>query len=515
MRLSVVLTRAQCGIEAPLVRVEAHLAGGLPSVSMVGLPETTVRESKDRVRSALATSRFEFPVGRVTLNLSPADLPKEGGRYDLPIAIGILAASGQLPAASIASREFLAELALSGELRPVRGILPAAIAAAKAGHELIVAPENADEAALPPGARVIAARHLLDVHRHLCADTVGGNTVGGDAVLPRHPAPSPATHRQRASAPDLADVRGQPLARRALEIAAAGGHSLLLIGPPGSGKSMLAARLPGILPPLDPSETLEAAAVRSLRGPVPASLLAGERSFRAPHHSSSAVALVGGGGIPRPGEVSLAHHGVLFLDELPEFDRRTLEMLREPLESGVIHLSRAARQTSFPAQVQLVAAMNPCPCGWLGDPARGCGYSCERAERYRARVSGPLLDRIDLHVEVPPVPAATLAQDRAGEDSETVRERVVRARERQTRRQGCANARLDGARLSEFVALSGEDRAFIAGALDRLRLSARATDRVLRVARTLADLACEERVERHALLEALSYRALDRAVAPA
>lgn len=503
MRLSVVMTRAQCGIDAPAVRVEAHLAGGLPSVSMVGLPETAVRESKDRVRSALATSRFDFPVGRVTLNLSPADLPKEGGRYDLPIAVGILAASGQLPAASLDYREFIAELALSGELRPVRGILPAAIAAAKAGHELIVAPENADEAALPPGARVIAARHLLDVHRHLA----------GDTVLPWQSTPSRETSAPRA--PDLADVRGQPLARRALEIAAAGGHSLLLIGPPGSGKSMLAARLPGILPPLDPSETLEAAAIRSLRGPVPASLLAGERSFRAPHHSSSAIALVGGGGIPRPGEVSLAHHGVLFLDELPEFDRRTLEMLREPLESGVIHLSRAARQTSFPAQVQLIAAMNPCPCGWLGDPSRGCGYTCERAERYRARVSGPLLDRIDLHVEVPPVPAATLAKDGTGESSEAVRRRVVRARERQTARQGCANARLDGARLSEIVALSGEDRAFIANAMDKLRLSARATDRVLRVSRTLADLAGEEHVGRHALLEALSYRALDRAVAPA
>ncbi len=499
MRIAVVATRATRGIDAPAVRVETHLSGGLPSVSIVGLPETAVRESKDRVRSALQTSRFDFPVGRVTVNLAPADLPKEGGRFDLPIALGILAASGQLPARALEGSEFIGELALSGELRPVRGVLPAALACARAGHELVVPVDNADEASLPPGARVIAARHLLDVCRHLT----------GEARIAPHQPPAHAPANDPVVA-DLADVRGQPLARRALEIAAAGGHSLLMIGPPGSGKTMLASRLPGILPPLAMDEALESAAVRSLRGAVPAELLAGRRPFRSPHHSASSIALVGGGGVPRPGEISLAHHGVLFMDELPEFDRRTLEVLREPLESGVVHLTRAAAQVAFPARFQLVAAMNPCPCGYLGDPQRGCGYTCERAARYRARLSGPLLDRIDLHVEVAALPPATLAQESAGEDSATVRARVMQARERQLQRQGCTNATLDGKALASAARLSVADRGYLVEALERLRLSARATDRVLRVSRTIADLAGSDEVGRPHLLEALGYRALDR-----
>ncbi|MGD8690170.1 MAG: YifB family Mg chelatase-like AAA ATPase, partial [Gammaproteobacteria bacterium] len=391
MALSRVLSRAQAGIEAPAVTVEVHLSNGLPSLSIVGLPEAAVREAKDRVRSALINSRFDFPARRITVNLAPADLPKEGGRFDLPIALGILAASGQIPDDPLERHEFVGELSLSGELRPVRGALPAAVKVRDAGRALLVAADNADEAALVSGARVHGAEHLLEVCAHLNGDTRLGlhePTIKGGAA--------PA-------AGDLRDVRGQHQARRALEIAAAGGHSLLFIGPPGTGKSMLASRLPGVLPPMTEEEALEAAAVASVSGGFDPARW-GQRPFRSPHHTASGVALVGGGTHPRPGEISLAHHGVMFLDELPEFDRKVLEVLREPLESGEITISRAARQASYPARFQLIAAMNPCPCGYLGDPGGRCRCTEDQVWRYRSRISGPLLDRLDLHVEVPRPP---------------------------------------------------------------------------------------------------------------
>lgn len=500
MQIARASCRAPFGVDAVPVLVETHLAGGLPSISIVGLPETAVRESKDRVRSALQTAGFEFPAGRVTINLAPADLPKRGGRYDLAIALGILAASGQVPDAALDGGEFIAELSLGGELRPVSALLPAAMAATAAGKALFVAPGNAHEAALVPGARVFAAGTLVELCAHLRGEAplhAAANT-GLDDVAASH------------ALPDLADVRGQPQARRALEVAAAGGHSLLLIGPPGTGKSMLAARLPGLLPALTDAQALEVAAIHSLRSQGEPARPSRRPPWRAPHHSSSARALVGGGNVPRPGELSLAHQGVLFLDELPEFDRQVLDMLREPLETGSVLVSRALQQCRFPARVQLVAAMNPCPCGWLGDPQRSCGYTCERATRYRTRVSGPLLDRIDLHVEVPPLPPGELASAQAGEDSATVRARVARARTRQLARGGVANNALQGVALREAVQLSADDTDFLVAALARLRLSARAAERIQRVARTIADLADAPSVTRLHLLEALAYRCLDR-----
>ncbi|MBJ9373437.1 YifB family Mg chelatase-like AAA ATPase [Acinetobacter sp. TGL-Y2] len=491
MSLAKIYTRGLLGLHAPLIEVEVHVSAGLPSLTIVGLAEAAVRESKDRVRSAIINSGFQFPTKRLTINLAPADLPKDGSRLDLPIALGILIATGQLPENVTDDFEFIGELALDGHLRPATGTLTIAMACQLAKHQLMLPQENADEAAQLPEFKVFAAHHLKQVCDHFLNTQKIEVTSTQKSTLDKQ------------YKFDLADVKGQLRPRRALEIAAAGGHSLLFKGPPGTGKTLLASRLPSILPALNPQENLEVASIYSIAN---TQHHFGQRPFRAPHHTASAIALVGGGSNPKPGEITLAHLGVLFLDELPEFDKKVLEVLRQPLESKEIIISRASRQITFPANFQLIAAMNPCPCGYAFNQDSRCQCSAESIKRYQSRISGPLLDRIDLHIDVPPLKAQELQDTTPVEDSATVRERVLQAFHFQIQRQGGLNHALSPKQLEKYVVLDETSQKMIEMAQQRLNLSARAYHRILRVSRTIADLAQSEHIQSTHLTEALSYR---------
>jgi magnesium chelatase family protein len=533
--LARIACRAQIGLDAPLVHVEVNLGSGLPIFCIVGLPATVVRESKERVRAALLNSHFEFPAGRITVNLAPADVPKEGGRFDLPIALGILIASGQIkPKMEVlqgsAATEFYGELGLGGELRSTHGLLLAAAHASRQGHELILPRASAHEALLVARTTVRAADHLLEVCAHVegreelvplapfspeAVVVLSQGEVGAHASNGRGQTYDGAACRRSSgrggAGLDLCDVRGQFYAKRALIIAAAGEHSLLMVGPPGSGKSMLAQRLPALLPPLTEPESLEVASIASVSASGFDAGEFGKRPFRSPHHSASGPALVGGGCRARPGEISLAHRGVLFLDELPEFKKSVLEALREPLEAGVVSVSRAAMQTQYPAVFQLIAAMNPCPCGRQGDPSGDCNCTPAEVQRYRSRISGPLLDRMDMHVEVPRVEVGAFgdATDR-GESSAAAAARVARARHIQLTRQGVCNSRLTDASVDRVCAPDEAGRRILEKSMERLGFSARGRQRILKLARTIADLDEEVAVNASHVGQAVMLRYLDR-----